>query len=311
MTEEKYFHYLSADKETQISAKIWMPSEEKPQAVLQLAHGMVEYKERYDRFAKFLTEQGFIVCANDHLGHGDSVKTTDDWGYMTPYNPSDVIIKDMHSLRSMMQKQYPDLPYYMLGHSMGSYMLRKYLAVHGQGLAGAVIMGTGHAPAIVGKLALFLTNREAKKHGWRYRSEFIQGLTYDKNYKKYDLTGKNTKNSWLTRDEEIVKKYYSDPKCTYTFTLTGHKGLFEAVLFDCKKENIERIPSDLPILLISGEDDPVGGLGKGVRKVEALLRDTGHTDVVCKLYPGARHEVLNEINYEEVYGDILAWLTKK
>lgn len=92
--------------------------------------------------------------------------------------------------------------------------------------------------------------------------------------------------------------------------LAGIKGLFEAVLFDCKKENIEKIPSDLPILLISGEDDPVGGLGKGVRKVEALLRETGHTDVVCKLYPGARHEVLNEINYDEVYRDILDWLTK-
>lgn len=310
MAEEKYFNYLSADGETQISAKMWLPAETKPLAVIQLAHGMVEYKERYDKFAEFLTDHGFLVCANDHLGHGDSVKTTDDWGYMTPDHPSDIIIKDMHCLRSRMQKQYPDLPYYMLGHSMGSYMLRKYLAFHGKGLHGAIIMGTGYAPAIVGKLALFLTKREAKKHGWRYRSEFIQGLTYDKNYKKYDLTGKDAKNSWLTRDEAIVKKYYSDPKCTYTFTLTGHKGLFEAVLFDCSKENIKKIPCDLPILIISGEDDPVGGLGKGVRKAEALFKETGHHNVDCILYPGARHEILNEINRNDVYQDILAWLLK-
>jgi len=307
MIQEKYFTFKSNDGLTEISCKYWIPENE-PVAVLQLSHGMIEYKERYDAFARLMAENGFLVSANDHLGHGDSVTSKEKWGFMTKDKPSDVIINDMNELRNITSKDYPGIPYFILGHSMGSYMLRKYLAFYGEGLNGAIIMGTGQAGTFASSIALFLVSVVAAFKGWEHRSSFIQGLTVNKSYDGYDLTGKEPERSWLTRDTEIVKKYYKDPKCTYRFTLSGHKGLFEATKFDGNDENAKLIPKELPLLLISGEKDPVGDLGVGVKKVEAQLKKAGIMDVTTKLYSDCRHEVLNEINKSEVYDDILGWL---
>lgn len=307
---KKYFTYQSADGVTDISAKIWEEEKVEPRAILQIAHGMVEYKERYDRFAKWLSSKGVLVCANDHLGHGDSVSDTKDWGYVTEKDPSDVMIKDMHTLRTIVSEEYPDLPYFMLGHSMGSFLLRKYLAFYGEGLSGAIIMGTGQNPELIGKMGMFLTRQAAHAKGWRFRSHKIQNLTYNKYYKKYDLTNKDSTNSWLTRDPEIVEKYRSDPKCSYLFTLSGHMALFEAVTFDANEENNRKIPAKLPMLLVSGAEDPVGSNGEGVKAAYDLLKKTGHENVTMKLYPGARHEILNELEETktEVFEDIKNWI---
>ena len=308
--KEEYITYRSADGRTDISAKFWLPEQE-PLAVLQIAHGMVEYKERYDGFAKWLTERGIAVCANDHLGHGDSVVSTERWGYVTKKNPSGVFVEDMNELRKTAQERFADVPYIILGHSMGSYVLRKYLGIYGEGLAGAIIMGTGQMPPAVGKIAIALVNCLAFFRGWKHRSRFIQNLTYDKYYKKYDLTGRDTSNSWLTKDPEIVRKYYSDPKCTYLFTLTGHKALFEAVSVSADDKAAEKIPADLPMLLVSGAMDPVGAEGEGVRKVNEQLERTGHTAVTMKLFENDRHEILNETNREDVYAYIYGWIMEK
>lgn len=308
MTKEETFSFLSADGKTQVHAVRWVPEDGSYQAILQITHGMVEYIERYRRFAEFLNGQGFLVVGHDHIGHGESVASQEDWGYFAEPNPSDVLVADMHSLREITQKENPGVPYFMLGHSMGSYMLRKYLALHGKGLTGAIVMGTGCVPDKTTKLGMRVAKMLAKLYGWRHRSRLIQKLSYDKPYKKFDVAGKDESNSWLTKDTQIVKEYYANPKCTFVFTLNAYMGLFEAVLFGNQPENIAKVPKDLPLLFVSGADDPVGNLGKGVKMVYDKFQDAGMEDITWKLYENDRHEILNETDRETVYHDILSWL---
>lgn len=308
MAKEEAFQFLSADGKTQIHAKRWIPDSGEYKGILQIAHGMIEYMERYTAFAQYLTNEGYMVVAHDHLGHGDSVTSTDDWGYFAQEHPSDILVADMHKLRTMTQDANPKKVYFILGHSMGSYILRKYIAIHGEGIDGAIIMGTGYIPDATTKLGMTIAKVIATFRGWHYRSKFVQSLSYDKPYKQYDVTGKNTNNSWLTKDEDTVKKYYSDPKCTYVFTLNGYMGLFETVLFDNQQENIEKVPKELPILLVSGAKDPVGNMGDGVKKVYAKFENAGIKDITWKIYENDRHEILNETDREDVYHDIDAWM---
>lgn len=302
------FTFLSTDKKTNIHAIKWIPESNEYKAILQITHGMVEYIERYELFGEFMTANGFMVVGHDHIGHGESVVSKEDWGYFAAENPSDILIEDMHKLRSIIQEENPGIAYFMFGHSMGSYMLRKYLAKYNDNLRGAVICGTGHSPEGTTKMGLTVIRILRKLKGERHRSQFVANLTYDKPYKKFDVTGKNPENSWLTRDVEIVKKYYSDPKCTFLFTLNGYQGLLEAVLFDCRQENIDLIPNKLPIFIISGSQDPVGNLGVGVKTVYDMFKASGKEDLTYKIYENYRHEILNEIGKEQVYDDVLAWL---
>lgn len=308
MTKEETFSFLSADGRTQVHAVRWLPEDGGFQAILQITHGMVEYIERYRGFAEFLNEQGFLVVGHDHIGHGESVASQEDWGYFAEPNPSDVLVADMHKLRELTQKEHPGVPYFMLGHSMGSYMLRKYLAFHGEGLTGAIVMGTGCVPDKTTKLGMRVAKMQAKLYGWRHRAKLLQKLSYDKPYKKFDLTGSNMSNSWLTKDTEIVKAYYENPKCTFVFTLNAYMGLFEAVLFDNQPENIARVPKELPVFFVSGADDPVGNLGKGVKQVYDKFQEAGMQDITWKLYENDRHEILNETDRDVVYHDILSWM---
>lgn len=305
---EKTFAFLSSDNKNKVSVKIWINEEVKPWAILQIAHGMVEHKERYAPFAEWLSDRGVIVCANDHLGHGDSVSCDADKGYIEGKKPDELIVEDMHTVQTQIHDAYPELAYFILGHSMGSYLLREYLAKYAEGLSGAIIMGTGQVDAIAVNMGLLLTKLLALFKGYRYRSRFIQGLTYDKYYKKFDLTGHDRTNSWLTRDPQTVKAYYDDPKSGFLFTLAGHKALFSAIAFDVKEKNVRAIPASLPMLVISGKNDPVGGCGEGVSKFFNILKETGHNKAELKLYDDARHEVLNEINRDEVFNDIYNWL---
>ena len=307
MTKEEVFSFPSADGRTTVHAVRWTPEDGKYCAVLQITHGMVEYIERYRAFAEFLNDNGFLVVGHDHIGHGESVVSKDEWGYFAEH-PSDTVVADMHTLREMTQKEHPGVPYFMLGHSMGSYMLRKYLAIHGEGLTGAIIMGTGCIQDNTTKLAMFIAKLQAAFFGWHHRSKLLQKLSYDKYYHQFDLTGKDASNSWLTKDEEIVKTYYADPKCTFVFTVNAYMGLFEAVLFDNQQENIEAVPKSLPLFFVSGAMDPVGGYGSGVKKVYNKFDTAGKEDITWKLYDNDRHEILNETDRDVVYHDILAWM---
>ena len=299
--------FLSADGITNIHGVEWVPDTE-PKAVIQLVHGMVEYIERYDTFARFLNEQGFLVVGHDHLGHGQSVRSIEDWGYMSEEGPARALIRDIHRLRTETEKRYPGLPYFILGHSMGSYLLRRYLTHKGAGLAGAIIVGTGSESDMVTRGGLMAIRATAKAKGWRYRSEKIRQMTYTAPYKLYDLNGIDNTNSWVCSDPDIMEAYNADPRCQFTFTLNGYEALLSTVLFVNQTKHIELIPKDLPIFIISGELDPVGNMGKGPKNVYQQYVKAGITDIECKLYEGDRHEILNEPDHEVVFGDINNWI---
>lgn len=302
--------FKSSNGESKLYAVKWFPDDGNYRAVVQISHGMVEYIERYEEFAKFLTDRGFLVVGHDHAGHGKSAEKEEDFGYFGNYgnNPSNVLVRDMHKLRTKIQNENQGIPYFMLAHSMGSYMLRKYITIYGDNLDGAIIVGTGFIaqPAVI--FIKMLTKTLSVFKGWRYRSSFIQQLTYTKPYRKYDLTGKDIERNWLTKDLEIVKKYYAKKECRFTFTLNAYMGLFCAVGYDAKIKNAKKIPKDLPLLMISGEEDPVGDLGKGVKKAYKMYKAVGIKDITCKLYPGDRHEIINETDRYIVFEDVYKWL---
>ena len=302
------FTFLSNDGKTAIHAVKWLPDSGEYSAILQITHGMVEYIERYAPFAEFLTSKGYMVVGHDHLGHGQSVASKEDWGFFYEGKPSDTVVADMHKLRTLIQEENPDTPYFMLGHSMGSFMLRKYLCLHNDNLRGAIIMGTGFIPGNVTSLALGLTKLIGKIRGLKHRSKFIQGLAFGADYKGFDMTGEHPENSWLTKDVDIVRKYYQTPECTFMFTVNGYQGLFEAVNFSCDAENAKLIPKKLPLFIVSGDQDPVGGLGKGVKDSYYLYQNAGVQDLTYKLYENDRHEILNETDKQVVFEDLLAWM---
>lgn len=304
----KNFTFLSNDGKTAVHAVKWTPDTGEYNAILQITHGMVEFIERYIPFAEFLTTKGYMVVGHDHIGHGQSVASQDDWGYFCEGSPSDILVEDMHKLRTMIQEDNPKVPYFMLGHSMGSFMLRKYLAVHNEKLRGAIIMGTGFIPENMTKLALMLTSVVAKLRGERHRSKLIQSLAFGADYKGFDMTGEKPEDSWLTKDVDIVNTYYNEPRCTYMFTVNGYKGLFEAVNYSCNPENAAKIPKKLPLFIVSGEQDPVGGLGKGVKDVYDMYKAADMLDLTYKLYENDRHEILNEMDKQVVFEDLLAWM---
>ncbi len=306
---KKVFEYPSSDGKTSLHAEMYLPKGQ-PTAVLQITHGMVEHIGRYQPFAEWLCERGFAVVGHDHLGHGATGRR-EDWGYFCEDHPAATLVEDMHRLRLRTQQAFPGLPYYMLGHSMGSYLLRAYLTLHGEGLNGAVVMGTGFMAPSTAKAALAVIRVMTAVKGSRYRSKTIEGLVFGKEYQRYDLTGKDTKNSWLTRDEKIVAQYYSDPRTTFKFTLNGYRGLVEAVALSCDAHAAEKMPKKLPVLLISGAEDPVGGFGTGVRQTEFQMKHGGIEDLTLCLLKGQRHEVLNELGREDNYQYIYDWMLSR
>lgn len=305
--------FLSADGKSKIHVAKWLPEKE-PVAVLQMVHGMQEYIERYEPFARYLAGQGFAVIGHDHIGHGASVPDESRWGIMEGKHPSDIMVEDMYRNYCLIREEYPGLPHFILGHSMGSYMLRKMIAVKAQDLAdcsGAIIMGTGsesNLKIFMGKIILHVI---AAFHSWGYRSPFASGLMFGAPYKDFDVTGKEPERSWLTKDIEIVKGYRDDPACSFMFSLSGFKALLEATSFDNSAKNIAKVPKDLSVIFVSGDRDPVGNLGKGVKTAYEKFAAAGMRDVTMKLYPGDRHEILNELDRQQVYEDLYQWMRER
>ena len=305
MIDREEFYYDSCDGKTKIRALKWKPDKE-PVAVFQIVHGMAEHIERYDGFAGYLANKGYIVVANDHIGHGKSVTTNENWGYFCEKNAVDVLINDANNLRVKTQHEYSELPYFILGHSMGSFILRNYITRYGDGLSGAIIMGTGDIDSRLINMGKKLVSVMAKFKGWKYKSKFVSQLVVDNNNKHFK-NDEYTK-CWLTKDRDIVKQYIEDPASGFRFTLNGFNTLFDLAKEMAKPENIKKIPTNLPVLMVSGEEDYLGQCGKGVLRVYKTLSNAGINDITWKLYPTDRHEILNELDKEDVYTDIEAWL---
>ena len=306
------FTFLSSDQKTNIHAITCLPKDNNFTRVFQIIHGMCEYIERYLPFIEYLTTKGFIVVGHDQLGHGQSINSEEDLGYVGEPDPNDLLIKDIHILRSITQKKYPDLPYFMCGHSMGSYLLRQYICSYSKGLAGIIILGTGYMSPCETLMSLGFLNFLACFKGMRHRSKLTKKISFELGpYKKYDHENKDINNSWISRDPEIVKQYYADKKCQFDFTINGFFGLVTAIRYSCNPSNVAKINKDIPILFVSGDKDPVGNNGEGVKKAYEIMKLIGSVDVTLKLYEGSRHEVLNELNRDEVYEYILNWVNEK
>ena len=274
-------------------------------AILQLSHGMVEFIDRYKPLAESLAQRGILVTGNDHLGHGGSIRTKADYGYFAEPDGNRAVLEDLHSVTKLTKQLYPGVPYFLLGHSMGSFYARQYLCEYGQELSGAIIMGTGHQPKALVQFARSTCRALAAVHGWQYRSKLVANLSF-MGYNK-GLEGRTT-HDWLNRDQAEVDKYLADERCTFTFTLNAYYSMFSGILRLHDPAFLARMPKDLPLLFLAGTADPVGDRGKGVLRAIQSLKAAGVQNIRCKLYPGARHELLVETNRQEVFADIAAWL---
>ena len=312
--EKTTLFYDSGDGVSKIHAVIWMPDAKaaaggKPRAVLQVIHGMAEYAERYEKLAEYLTAAGFAVAGEDHLGHGKTVPADGTFGYFCEDDPATVVVDDVHRLTEMIKKQYPGVPYFILGHSMGSFILRNYMAKYGADIQGAVIMGTGNTPKAGLLYARFVTALQKLFTGGKHKSGFLDWMAFGGFNKR--IPDCKTKFDWLSRNEENVAAYEADALCGFTFTVNGFETLFELIRRAESPKYIANTLVSLPVLLQSGTDDPVGGYAKGVEAVRDAYLRAGLTDVECILYAGDRHEILNEADGDRVMNDLYHWIMSR
>ena len=298
------FKLPSTRGDTELNCYRWIP-EGRVRATVQLSHGMIEHILRYSDFAEFLNSNGIAVYGHDHLGHGNT--TPDDLGFIAETDGDVVIVDDLFEVTKVVESEYPGIPHILLGHSMGSFVARRYITKYGDHLDGAIIVGTGNQSPMSVRFGLFIANYLCRHKGTHYVSPFLNKVILESNDKRFDEP--EMRNRWISRDPESVRRYNEDPFCTFRFTSAGFRDLLTMIRRIESGEDFDRIPKDLPIILLSGSDDPIGDFGKGVEKARKALEDAGLRPEM-KLYPGARHEILNETNRQEVYSDILAWIER-
>ena len=277
-------------------------------AIVQLSHGMVEFIDRYKPLAEDLAGRGILVTGHDHLGHGGSIRTKDDYGYFAEPDGNRAVLDDLHAMTTLTKQLYPGVPYFLLGHSMGSFYARQYLCEYGAELDGAILMGTGYQPKALVTLARTVCRMLAVFFGWQHRSKLVRDLSF-LGYNK-GLEGR-TPHDWLNRDPAEVDKYRADERCMFTFTLNAYYSMFTGILRLYDPDFLNRMPKDLPLLFLAGDADPVGEQSKGVQRAIDSLKAVGVQNITQKFYPGARHELLVEINRQEVFADIGNWLDQQ
>lgn len=322
--------FPSADTVSTIHARIWWPAEAietagalkssydetsnaddtapQPRGVVQIVHGMSEHVRRYDDFARHLCTRGWIVCGDDHIGHGRSA-LPGKFGCMPAHGGDVALVEDEHTLRTLMQERVGTyIPYVFFGHSMGSFITRVYLSQHAEGLSGAVICGTGTIPAAKSKAGHVLSRLIAAFRGQDHVSKVLDKLGsggYD------DSSSKSDGESWLSYSKENAAAYRADNECGFAFSAGGYAALTALAAQACSPSCAEAVPHDLPLLYIAGDSDPVGDNGRGVKAAVKLARDAGSIDVTCKIYEHMRHEILNEDDHAYVYEDVANWLERK
>lgn len=309
--EELFFP--SRDGRTRIHALVWEPVPSSlhggcPRGVVQIVHGMCEHVGRYDGFARFLAARGFAVCGEDHLGHGGSAADPRAFGDLPPREGKDILISDVDALRRLAQQRFgAEVPFFLFGHSMGSFIVRAYLARPlAAGLAGAVICGTGQQPRALSAAGNLLARAIGRARGTGHRSAFIDGLGAGAYGKR--IPNARTPFDWLSTDPAVVDAYLSDERCGFMFTVGGYAALTDLTGEIADPACVARVPRDLPLLFIAGAEDPVGDDGKGVDAAVAALRAAGVERIDEILYPGMRHEVLNEPGRAQVMNDVAAWI---
>ena len=304
----KDFYFNSSTGKNKIHARMCVPDAE-PRAIVQIIHGIAEYIGRYDEFMSFLADNGIIAVGTDHLGHGKSIESEEQTGFFAYDNGWDYVVRDEEVLRLAMHENYPELPIIVFGHSMGSFMARTLLIRYPDAFNAAIISGTGNQGAALVNGGLIMGNLVTGLNGAHHYSKFLNNLAFGSYNKIYD--NPKTEYDWLSRDEANVQKYIDDPLCGFIPSCSLFRDMMTGVKFITNKKNLTAMNKDMPVYFMSGDMDPVGECGKGVQKAYNNFLEAGMKDVSIKLYPGGRHEMLNEINKDEVYTDILAWLDSK
>ena len=302
---KREFAFASADGKTILHVNMWIPKPV-PKGIVQIAHGVSEYADRYEDAAEVLTDAGYVVVCHDQLGHGRSISTAKDKMYFGNW---EYLVSDFESIAEVVRKEIADMPYFVMGFSMGSFVVREYLIKHSHEVTGAIIMGTGYQPKAITKIMRMIVNAEAKKIGENNTSEFIEKLSdgvYNSN-----IENPVSKRSWLLANDESLLEYMNDPNVGGAMSA----GLFREMLYGmevaCDKKNVRMMDRTLPVLLMSGSEDPVGNMKKGVYAVEKMFKNAGMKDVEVLFYPESRHDILHELVREKVLHDWITWMDKQ
>ncbi len=285
-----------------LNVRIWEP-EGRPKAILQIVHGMAEHIDRYDDYARFFVQNGILVVGADLASHGRSFVEGGVQGYFGENDGWSALIEDIRTLHLYIKGIYNDVPYFLFGHSMGSFLARTYASRHGNDMDGFIFSGTaGSNPALV--IAKIIAKSEIKKSGVTAKSPMLNNLsfgTYNKAFKP-----NRTEFDWLSVNEENVDRYVADKNCGYVFTAGGFRDLFSGLEEIGEKSWAGKV-ANKPIFIIAGSEDPVGAKGKGPTEVAKALTATGH-DVTLRIYPGMRHEIHNENGKDQVWKDTLSFI---
>lgn len=285
----------------------WFKSDAEYKGVVLISHGMAEHIERYDEFAKLLADNNYIVYGHNQRGHKDTILSKDDYGYMSDGDNFYIMVNDISETCDIIRKDYPDLPITLFGHSMGSFVSQRFAQLHGNKINNLIVCGSSQNPNVMLNIGLFIAKTVCKFKGRRYRSKLLNSLSFGAYNSKFKPN--RTEYDWLNRDEKEVDKYVNDPYCGGIFTAAYFKDFFKG-LKDINK-NFDLVPKNLPILIISGADDPVGECSKNVTKLYETYKKEEISDLTFKLYDGARHEILLELCKDEVKKDILNWLASR
>ncbi len=303
MSNIREYSFKSVSGLGDIFVRSYSPESEKPKAIVQIAHGMSEHMEYYNWIAEKLTNAGFTVYINDHIGHGKSVTSDDMLGFFGDTDGWKNFIYDQRKVTEIAKKENPDIPFITMGHSMGSFISRAYTEMY-KDADGAIYLGTsGPQPTALGAM---VANLVAKLHGKMHRSAVIEKIAFGTYNLKFE---KRTAFDWLTTDQSFVDRYLEDKYCGFRFTAYGYRDLFNLIGYISADSWYDGVPKDTPILMLAGDMDPVGNYGKGVTKVYNKLKATRH-NVECKLFRGARHVVLEETEKEQAAQYIIDFVNK-
>lgn len=278
-------------------------------AVVQISHGMAELSSRYERLAEALTSAGYEVYANDHRGHGRTALSVENVGHPGDSEGFSWMVEDMHQLSGIIRSEHPDLPIFLLGHSMGSFLAQRYAQLYGGELKGLVLSGTNGKQGLALDLGIMTARAEIALRGRKAKSPVLNALSFGSFNKSFRPARTNF--DWLSRDAEEVDKYISDEYCGGVFTAGFFHDFFKGLKEIEKASNMAEIPRELPVYIFSGEKDPVGGFTKGVMRLVEAYRSLGMKDVTYRFYKDGRHEMLNEINRSQVISDLIGWLNSK
>ena len=309
MSVNQEFRFPSADGTTTLYGRTWAPEHGAPRAVLQLVHGIAEHIGRYDRFARFMSDHGYLVCAEDHLGHGNTPENAENLGYTADKDGWVKMTDNVRALHERIAPQYPGILYFILGHSMGSFLTRSYLIRYPGTVDACALLGTGQQPESVLKAGLAACRLEQIRLGKRGRSKLLQSLCFGAYNSQFKPN--RTESDWVCSVDEVVDAYIADPFCQVMPTVTLMRDMLTGIRFNQQAENLAKMDKTTPVFFLSGDQDPVGSNGKGVRAAYQSFLDAGCGHVRLKLYPGGRHEMLNEHNWQDVYDELLSWFDQQ